>query len=388
MLISPHGNELINRFIQDNTLDPSKYPVIIVDDVAVSDLYQIALGAFSPLTGFLDEADYIAVRDTMHLSNGLAWSMPITLSVSENESANIPINHTVYLADSSRRIVAKMTVTSKYRPDRDREAQAVFRTTDTDHPGVARLANRPPIYLGGPVEVYEGADMAFAEFFKTPQQTREMIAENGWKTVAGFQTRNPIHRAHEYIQKCALEIVDGLMLHPLVGPTKSDDVPAEVRIESYQAILKHYYPSDRVLFSVYTAAMRYGGPREAIFHALVRKNFGCTHFVVGRDHAGVGNFYGSYDAQEIFKEFNDGELGIMPLFFEHAFYCKRCSGMATTKTCPHPTEERIHLSGTKVRMMLRNNLPLPKEFSRPEVVKVLQTHYNRETTKETPIIDS
>ncbi|MDA8195364.1 MAG: sulfate adenylyltransferase [Thermaerobacter sp.] len=378
MPILPHGGTLIDRRTDHSPQHFPDRPVLTVDEVVLSDIYQIGIGAFSPLTGFMGHDDYVAVRDTMHLTQGLAWTIPVTLAVSEEQADRISLDRTVHLADAAGNIHAALTVTEKYRPDRGLEAERVFRTTDRAHPGVDRLLSTGPVYLGGPLTVYRrpSPDL-YAPYMLTPAQTRSLIAEYGWSAVAGFQTRNPIHRAHEYIQKCALEVVDGLLLHPLVGPTKSDDIPAAVRLESYHAILRHYYPNNRVLFAVYTAAMRYAGPREAIFHALVRKNFGCTHFVVGRDHAGVGSFYGTYDAQRIFREFDQAALGITPLFFEHAFYCRQCYGMATTKTCPHTVQDRVHLSGTKVRSMLQANQPLPKEFSRPEVVEVLQRYYQQ-----------
>lgn len=376
MPILPHGGTLVNR-LTDNKND-SPRTTIPIDDVAVSDLYLIGIGAFSPLDGFMTHDEYIAVRDTMHLPNGLPWTIPITLAVSEDVAQSLAPNMKVALTDHSGQIHGTLTITDIYRPDHEIEAERVFRTQDSSHPGVARLMRTGAVYLGGPVHVYRSAlPQEYPSYLLTPAQARELIDEYRWNSVAGFQTRNPIHRAHEYIQKCALEIVDGLFLHPLVGPTKSDDIPAAIRLESYEAILKNYYPSNRVLFSVYMAAMRYAGPREAIFHAIVRKNFGCTHFVVGRDHAGVGSFYGTYDAQHIFQEFDAHALGITPLFFEHAFYCRRCNGMATTKTCPHTVQDRIHLSGTQVRAKLQNQESIPEEFSRPEVVEVLQRHYRK-----------
>jgi sulfate adenylyltransferase len=368
-LIKPHGGDLVDRR-GERPDDLDSLEVITLTSREVSDLDMVASGALSPLDGFMGEEDYKSVLEDMRLAGGLPWAIPVCLAVD-----TAPRGDRVALADASGRKLAVLEVTAMYAYIKETEAQQVFRTSDTNHPGVARLFAQKDTYLAGPVTVFERPEPPFPQLALDPGETRAAFAERGWKRVVGFQTRNPIHRAHEYLTKVALETVDGLLVHPLVGDTKGDDVPADVRVECYRTLLDGYYPDDRVLLSAFPAAMRYAGPREAIWHAICRKNYGCSHFIVGRDHAGVGDYYGTYDAQLIFDEFEPHELDIEPMFFEHSFWCNACGSMASAKTCPHDKAQHVFLSGTKVRELLAAGEVPPTEFTRAEVAEVLIEAY-------------
>ena len=368
-LIKPHGGQLVDRtgHRPDNV---EALEVLTLTSREVSDLDLLACGALSPLEGFMGREDYHSVVEEMHLAGGLPWALPVCLAVDTQPKGDV-----VALADESGRLLATLEVEDAYGYSKELEADRCFRTTDEAHPGVARLYAQQRWYVAGKVTVFERPQPPFPELAFDPADTRVAFAKRGWRRVVGFQTRNPIHRAHEYLTKVALETVDGLLIHPLVGDTKSDDVPVDTRVKCYRVLVDGYYPYDRVLVSAFPAAMRYAGPREAIWHAICRKNYGCSHFIVGRDHAGVGDYYGTYDAQLIFDEFESHELDIEPMFFEHSFWCRKCGSMASTKTCPHDTGEHVVLSGTKVRELLAAGELPPVEFSRPEVAKVLIDAY-------------
>ena len=368
-LIRPHGGELVDR-TGERPPDVECLETVTLTARELSDLDMLASGALSPLEALMRRGDYDRVVEEMRLASGLAWALPVCLAVER-----APRGDRVALVEETGKPLAVLEVEEVYEYDREREAERCFRTSDGNHPGVARLYAQHALYLSGRVTVFERAAPEFPELALDPAATRAIFAERGWRRVVGFQTRNPIHRAHEYLTKGALETVDGLLVHPLVGETKADDVPAATRVECYRILLEGYYPAERVLLSAFPAAMRYAGPREAIWHAICRKNYGCSHFIVGRDHAGVGSYYGSYDAQLIFDEFEPHELDIEPMFFEHAFWCRACAQMATPKTCPHGGDDHVFLSGTKVRELLAAGELPPVEFSRPEVARVLVDAY-------------
>jgi sulfate adenylyltransferase len=376
-LIAPHGGNLVDRILKPDAAatakkDAGKLPVVQLSPREAGDLEMIAIGAFSPLNGFMGEADFTRVCKEMRLANGSVWPIPVVLSPADEVAAKINKGDKIALKQGDE-LLAIMTVSEKYKHDKAIEIPNVYKTDDEAHPGVKIVKQQGSWNLAGAIDVITpNPSPEFPEYRLPPAKTREAFAARGWSTVAAFQTRNPIHRAHEYLTKCALEITDGLLIHPLVGETKSDDIPAETRMACYRVLIDKYYQPKTTMLSVMPLAMRYAGPREAVLHSLIRKNYGVTHFIVGRDHAGVGNYYGTYDAQKIFDQFDiPKEIGITPLKFEHSSWCKVCEGMVSQKTCPHGPETKVHLSGTKVRDMLRAGERPPMEFSRPEVADEL-----------------
>jgi sulfate adenylyltransferase len=381
-LVEPHGGTLVDRFVPDAeaaslAARADKLVTITLDARERADLELIATGAASPLTGFLGSADYESVLSRMRLADGTVWPLPFTLAVDDALRAHLEPGQDAALEDASGHIWGTIRVSEIYRRNAGEEVLQVYRTEDPAHPGVAYLLSRPPWLVAGEVSVLPTAlrHLPFAEHRRTPRELRAEISARGWRQVAGFQTRNPIHRAHEHLTKLALEITDGLVIHPLVGETKGDDVPAAVRFRAYETLVERYYPKDRTLLSAFPAAMRYAGPREALFHAIARKNYGIDRLIVGRDHAGVGSFYGPYEAQEIFDRFTIEEVGVAPLKLEPTFFCRACAALASARTCPHGPKERLELSGSKVRELLRAGEHLPEEFTRREVAEVLRAHY-------------
>lgn len=388
-LVPPHGGRLKPLLLaneeRDNELKKAKsLPKIRMTSRETSDLIMLGIGAFSPLDGFMHQEDYIKVVETMHLANGTLWPIPITLAVSMAQADRIKINDEIALVDDETdELIGTLKVEEKFSYDKKHEVINVFRTDDEKHPGVAKVYAQPDTYIAGLVKVLSESEYPdrFGSYYARPIETRAIFAQMGWEKVAGFQTRNPIHRSHEYVTKIALEVSDGVLIHPLVGKLKDDDIPADTRMKCYEVLLENYYPKDRVVCKVYPMEMRYGGPREAVLHAIFRQNFGCSHLIVGRDHAGVGNYYGPFDAQKIFEEIDEDELAIKPLNIDWTFWCYKCEGMASMKTCPHDKEDRLLISGTKLRQMLAGGERPAKEFSRPEVIDILMDYYKSVNNK-------
>lgn len=376
MSIEPHGGELVNRLLRDDALAAAQeavksLPAISVDGYAAFDIDCIAKGIFSPITGFMNEAETRSVMDHMVLRPGVAWTIPILLPVSQEDADKLEVGSQVAIKDDHGDFVAILHLSEKFGIDKKELAEKVYRTTEDAHPGVAYTYSTGPVYLAGEIDVLKAREVDHQDYNLPPAVTRQTFKEKGWKRIVAFQTRNPIHRAHEYLTKCALEMCDGLLIHPLMGTTKSDDIPGDVRMECYQVLIEKYYSQKNTMLSIMPVNMRYAGPREAVMHAIIRQNYGCTHFIVGRDHAGVGSYYGTYDAHYIFDELPEGSLKITPLFYEHTFYCRGVQSMASIKTSPYGPEHHVFLSGTKVRDMLANGERPPAEFSRPEVADVL-----------------
>jgi sulfate adenylyltransferase len=377
-LIAPHGGKLVNRILPQEAKAQAEKEAAALTSLTLSvreqfDLEMISIGAFSPLEGFMGSADFDSVCTKMRLSNGVVWPIPVVLCPAADAAQKVQVGQKVALRDSKGRLLGLMNVREKFAHNKDLEIPNVYRTSEEAHPGVAIVKKQSDVCLAGPIDVVTPThEPEFEDYRLPPAKTREAFAQRGWSTVAAFQTRNPIHRSHEYLTKCALEMTDGLLIHPLVGETKSDDIPANVRMDCYKTLIDSYYNKDRTMLTVMPLAMRYAGPREAVLHALIRKNYGVTHFIVGRDHAGVGNYYGTYDAQKIFDQFDmPKDIGVTILKFEHTAWCKACAAVVSPKTCPHGPDQKVAPSGTKVREMLKAGQRPPAEFARPEIADIL-----------------
>ena len=384
LLPGPHGGKLIPLLASEDKkneyLEEAKeLDAIKVNSKECSDIVMLATGAFSPLEGFIGKEDYRNVLNDMVLKNGVLWPIPVTLSCSKEEANDIKEGQKISILNfETNEIMGIMTVQEKYEYDKNREAKAVFGTEDHKHPGVQKLFEQGDVYLAGDITgLSEGGFPGRFSEFARPAETREIFAQKGWETVVAFQTRNPIHRSHEYLTKVALEIFDGIFIHPIVGLLKEGDIPADVRLQCYKALLANYYPEDKVVLKVYPMEMRYAGPREAVLHAIIRQNFGCTHLIVGRDHAGVGDYYGPFDAQNIFDTLPKNSLTIRPLKMDWTFWCYKCSSMASLSTCPHDKSDHLMIAGTQLREMLSKGERAPEEFSRPEVLDILIDHYSK-----------
>ncbi len=387
--VPPHGGVLINRLVDGDSAGElvrraEGLPSVRLDARTASDAELIATGVFSPVDGFLNRNDYQSVVENVHLAQGALFPIPLTLAVPPDEAGKYREGSDVGLVDPQGHVVGTLALDEIYPLDVDAEAREVYRTTDVKHPGVAHIfAQRGHVALGGRITLARRTvERRFGVHHRDPVELRALIASRGWRRTVAFQTRNPIHRAHEYLLRCALEMADGLVVHPLVGETKGDDIPAPTRMRCYEVLLGEYFPKDRTLLSVFPFAMRYAGPREALLHAIARQNYGFSHFIVGRDHAGVGSYYGTYDAQRIFDTILPGELAIEPLFFEHCFYCRACGSVASLKTCPHGEAEHVTLSGTRVRELLGRGEAPPPEYSRPEIAALLIAAYRQASVEK------
>ncbi|MGD2064259.1 MAG: sulfate adenylyltransferase [Nitrospirota bacterium] len=383
-LVRPHGGGDLKPLLlegaarQEELAKAKGLTQVKMTSRETGDLIMLGIGGFTPLDGFMGKADWQGVCDRYLMANGLFWPIPITLSTTKGKADSIAVGEEVALVDEeSGDIMGTMTVTEKYTIDKAHECQCVFKTTDQEHPGVQKVMEQGEVNLAGPVKVLSEGDFPteFEGIYMTPAQTRAIFEEKGWNTVAAFQTRNPMHRSHEYLAKIAIEITDGVLIHQLLGKLKPGDIPADVRRDCINALTENYFVKDTYLQAGYPLDMRYAGPREALLHALFRQNYGCSHLLVGRDHAGVGDYYGPFDAHHIFDEIPHGALETQAMKIDWTFYCKKCDGMASMKTCPHGKEDRMLLSGTKMRKMLSEGEDVPPQFSRPEVVEILQAYY-------------
>jgi sulfate adenylyltransferase len=384
-LVRPHGGDALKPRLlagEERLAELERattLPQLPLSSREFGDLVMLGIGGFTPLEGFMGWSDWRGVCEDYQLASGLFWPVPITLSTDEATAVAIPTGSEVALLDpSSNEPMATMRVVEKYQIDKDFECKAVFRTTDAAHPGVHAVQEQRKVNLGGPVRVLSLGSFPsdYPTIFLSPAETRALFQARGWSTVAAFQTRNPMHRSHEYLVKIALEVCDGVLIHSLLGQLKSSDIPAEISTRAISVLIEHYFARNTVIQAGYPLDMRYAGPREALLHAVFRQNYGCSHLIVGRDHAGVGDFYGPYDAQHIFGEIPRGSLQIAPLKIDWTFWCDRCGGMASERTCPHDQNDRLLLSGTKLRQALSDGAEIPVEFSRPEVLQVLRKYYS------------
>ncbi len=380
-LVPPHGSNILNPLalsgdrLNTEVDKANSLPTITCSSREAGDIIMLGIGGFTPLDGFMNKADWQGVCDSMTMSNGLFWPIPITLSTDDEDI--IEGDEIAIVSPKNNKIIATMKVSEKYTIDKEHECNKVYKTTDLEHPGVVMVMSQGKYNLAGPVKVLSdgGFPGQYGDLYMTPMQTRSYFEEKGWKTIAAFQTRNPMHRSHEYLAKVAVEICDGIMIHSVLGGLKPGDIPADVRSEAIAKLIENYFVDNTVLQSGYPLDMRYAGPREALLHALFRQNYGCTHLIVGRDHAGVDDYYGPFDAHNIFDEIAEDALITKALKIDWTFWCHKCGGIASMKTCPHTADDRVLLSGTKVRKMLSDGEDLPDTFSRPEVAKVLQAYY-------------